>query len=388
MRVTQSMITMNSLSHMSRSYENLKQTQDQLSTGKKISRASQDPVVAMNGIRYRSQVTEAEQFKRNLSEAYNWMDTSDAILDQSTNTMQRIRELTVQASNDSYEAGQRGNIAEEIKQLREHLQSLANSKNNNKYVLNGTNTTNPPVNPANMNVGYGGMQEQLNNFEGDPADFPLEVSFRGNMYQLTEHNDNTAVFTSENGSTIEYTLDDAGAVTGSRYQYDDTNVDGEQVRRSEQLKESQAVISQKNAVSTNGRSVEIELLKGVNVNINVDPSQVFSNQLFGDLQALENVLRDPDAKTSEISAMLDIVDIHVNNTVNERAELGARMNRVEMMDRRLQEQEVIAKKIMSENEDANMEEVITELMTQENVHRAALASSARIMQPSLMDFLR
>ncbi|SDO37398.1 flagellar hook-associated protein FlgL [Alkalicoccus daliensis] len=387
MRVTQSMITMNSLSHLSNSYEQLKKSQDQLSTGKKISRASQDPVVAMNGIRYRTQVTETEQFKRNLSEAYNWMDSADSALDQTTQALHRIRELTVQASNDSYEAGQRANIAKEVAQLREHLESLANTKNNNKFIFNGTNTTNAPVNNAGMDVGYTVLQNQLGEFEGAVEEFPLEVSFRGRMYQLQSNEGGTAVFSNPNGSSIEYTME-GGTVTGAAYRYDEQNMDGETVRRTENLSETQAVISERTAVSNNGRNVEIELLKGVKVGVSISPQNVFNNQLFGDLKALENALNDPLTQTKELTGMLEVIDTHVNNAVNERAELGARVNRVEMMDRRVQEQEVIAKRIMSNNEDANMEEVITQLMSQENVHRAALASSSRIMQPSLMDFLR
>jgi flagellar hook-associated protein 3 FlgL len=292
MRVTQSMIAANSLRHLSQSYERMKTSQDQLSTGKKISRASQDPVVAMNGMRYRTQVTETEQFKRNLSEVYNWMDTADSTLDQTTNALHRVRELTVQASNDTYEATQRANIAKEVQQLKEHLESLGNTKVNNKYIFNGTNTTNKPIDL------------------------------------------------------------DAGQF------------------------------------STNEQNVEIELLKGVKVPVNITPNKVFSQDLFADIQSLENMLNDPNTTAEQLSGLLDTIDVHINNSVNERAELGARMNRVEMIDNRIQDQEVIAKRIMSDNEDAEMEKVITELMSQENVHRAALSSTGRIIQPTLMDFLR
>ena len=51
-------------------------------------------------------------------------------------------------------------------------------------------------------------------------------------------------------------------------------------------------------------------------------------------------------------------------------------------------QEGIAKKQMSENEDIDYEKVITEMLTQESIHRAALSVGARIIQPSLVDFLR
>ena len=82
MRVTQSMLTNNMLSSLSNSYEKMGKLQDQISSQKKINRPSDDPVVAMKGISYRRNVQEVEQYKRNYSEAYNWIDNSDASLDQ------------------------------------------------------------------------------------------------------------------------------------------------------------------------------------------------------------------------------------------------------------------------------------------------------------------
>jgi len=145
MRVTQSMLTNNMLKNLSRSYSNLDKYSDQLSTGKKVNRPSDDPVVAMKGMNYRSQLTEVEQFQRNLGEVYNWMDNSDSALDKATQALQRLRELAVQASNGTYEENQRESIAKEVDQLKEHLIDIANTKVNNKYIFNGTDTKNAPV---------------------------------------------------------------------------------------------------------------------------------------------------------------------------------------------------------------------------------------------------
>ncbi|WP_143030968.1 hypothetical protein [Marinococcus luteus] len=58
---------------------------------------------------------------------------------------QRVRGLVTQASNNTYEGEQRGNIAKEINELKEQLISSANSKVGDKYIFNGSNTTNPPI---------------------------------------------------------------------------------------------------------------------------------------------------------------------------------------------------------------------------------------------------
>jgi flagellar hook-associated protein 3 FlgL len=300
MRVTQSMLSNNMLRHISQSYESMAKTQEQLTTGKKISRPSDDPVVAMKGMTYRTNLTEVEQYKRNLSEAYNWMENSDAALDKATSVMQRIRELTVQASNGTYDDTQQEFIGKEISQLKEHLVSIANTQVAGKYIFNGNDTTNQPVD-----------------------------------------------FTKTAGSPV----------------------------------------------SANNNPVNLELSQGIEVSVNINPEKVFTYQagppesgLFGDINELMSALEGTSGE--EINGFLDKLDFHIDKLVAERAELGARFNRVELIDARVSEQEVIANRILSENEDADIERVITDLKMQESLHRAALGVGSRIMQPTLMDFLR
>ncbi|MBU9711764.1 flagellar hook-associated protein FlgL [Evansella tamaricis] len=392
MRVTQSMLTQSSLRYLSQSYQTLNTLQDQLATGKKISRASQDPVVAMNGMRYRTQVVEVGQFNRNLSEVYNWMDNADATLNEVTHALQRVRELTVQASNDTYEDTQRANIAKEVKQLREHLMGLANTKTNNKYIFNGTNTTNPPLDEKQMDVGFGAVAAELGALpDGEiaPGTTTHELTFNSARYELSEKQGDEYVYRSVSDPNKTLTISGpAGENQSLVHSHTYVNKQGETVTDTTNLQERQVVVSYKGAVSTNTENVNIELMKGVNIPVNINPGNVFSSDFFGDLIQLEKALEDPSATATELTGMLANLDHQINKTVNERAELGARYNRVELIDSRIKEQEVIAKRVLSDNEDADIEKVITDLLTAENIHRAALSSTSRILQPTLMDFLR
>lgn len=294
MRVTQSMLSGNMLSNLTNSYETMAKYQDQISTQKKITRPSDDPVIAMKGITYRRNLQEVEQYKRNFSEAYNWMDNSDASLDKAGQALQRIRELVVQASNDTYDEGQRTSISEEIAQLKEHLGEIANTKVGDKYIFNGTDTLNPPVDV--------------------------------------------------NASPI--------------------------------------------TVSGNSNPVQFELSKGVFISVNVNPQEAFSEEMFSDIESLISSLGDPTSNGDTLSPFLDKIEGHLTNITDARANLGARANRVELMEARIDEQAVISEKMMSENEDIDFEKVVTEMLAQESVHRAALSVGSRVIQPTLMDFLR
>ncbi|XJZ26952.1 flagellar hook-associated protein FlgL [Bacillota bacterium Lsc_1132] len=296
MRITQSMLAANSLQNISNSYSRMGKLQDQLSTGKKITKPSDDPVVAMKGMYYRSDLTGVEQYKRNLSELHLWMDNSEAGMEQANSALQRIRELVVQGKNDTITPEDRKAIAVEVDQLKQDLVKTANTQVAGRYIFHGTDVKNPPVKI-------------------------------------------------ENPPTVAANLTDP---------------------------------------AINDYTVEVS--RGVLLKANVNPANVFSQQLFDVVSGIQKALEDntPDKLDTSL-ADLDKVMVTMNA---ERSELGARSNRLDMVENRIDQQEVLATKVLSDNEDASIEEVITNLITQESVQRAALSVGARIIQPTLLDFLR
>lgn len=288
MRVTQGMISNNMLRNLSNSYSKMDQYMNQLSTGKKITRPSDDPVVAMKGMGYRSEVLQVKQYQRNTNELHNWYDNSDAALDKATKAMQRVRELAVQASNGTYDENERKSIAQEVAQLKEHLVEIANTQVNDKYIFNGAHTEAPLV--------------------------------------------------KDNGANFDEYV-----------------------------------------------PVEIEVSKGTSLTASVNGQEVFEG-LVTTLDTFVNHLNSND--NDGLNNSIEEIDKGIDKIINSRADLGARMNRLELVENRLSEQETIATKTMSENEDVDYPQTITELITQESLHRAALSAGARIIQPTLLDFLR
>ncbi|WP_042222447.1 flagellar hook-associated protein FlgL [Oceanobacillus manasiensis] len=290
MRITQGMLSNNMLRNLTSSYSKMDTLMDQVSTGKKINRPSDDPVIAMKGMGYRTELKQIEQYKRNTSEVHNWMDNTDSALDKATQTMQKLRELAVQASNDTYDASERENIMKEVEQLKKHMMDIANTSVNGKYIFNGTDTETPPVNEAD---------------EFAPS------------------------------STSPVLIDVAG---------------------------------------------------GTKLQANVNPEDVFGDNLFANIDSFIEDLGNNDQEA--IEGNIEKLQGGIDNIINARADLGARMNRLELVENRLSEQEIVATKTMADNEDVDYEKAITELITQESLHRAALSAGSRIIQPSLVDFLR
>lgn len=291
MRVTQSMLSQNMLRNLSGSYNKMGKLQEQLNTGKKVTRPSDDPVVVMKGMGYGMQVQKVEQYQKNLGEVNNWLDSSDDALDGVGQVLHRARELAANAANTGAMTGNdREMIKVELDQLQKQLQDLANTKVGDKHI-----------------------------FSGKMTDKPLFDKTAGS-YE-----------------------------SGASYKED----------------------------------VSIEVFDGVDLRVSTNVSDMFNNinQLFTDIK------NDADDKY-DFGAALGKIDGLLDDVLMKRADIGARSNRAELMDNRLQMQEGAAKKQRSENEDIDYEKTITDLITSESIHRATLSVGARIIQPSLTDFLR
>ncbi|MEI2378688.1 flagellar hook-associated protein FlgL [Priestia megaterium] len=293
MRVTQGMLAANSLKQISNSYNKLETLQNQLSTGKKITRPSDDPVVATKGMAYRSNLSEVNQYKRNLTEAQSWFDSSESGLEQVNSILQRTKELVVQGLNGTNESDDREAIAREIEQLKLDYMQVGNTQVAGNYIFNGVNVGAPPI--------------------------------------------------SENASGII-----------------ESNI--------------------------NLDPFSVEVSKGIQLRVNIHPENIFGQGAFDLMNNVQTAFEQNDVNS--LKDLSTKVDTQLSTLLAERSELGARSNRLELIENRLDSQEITATKMLSNNEDADIEKVITDLTVQESVHRAALGVGAQIIQPTLLDFLR
>ncbi len=119
-----------------------------------------------------------------------------------------------------------------------------------------------------------------------------------------------------------------------------------------------------------------------------DPAVSFDYQA-GILAYTADLARKVEAgKLPDVGNELGGIDLRLQELLQHRATIGAKVNRLELQENRLISTQENLTGLLSQNEDANEAEVIMELKMQENVYRAALAAGARIVMPSLVDFLR
>ncbi|AGK55380.1 flagellar hook-associated protein FlgL [Bacillus sp. 1NLA3E] len=294
------MLNQNLLVNLQRSDRAMEKLQNQLSSGKKINRPSDNPVIAVRSMDYRSSLNDISQFKSNADDGISWMTTTDEALDEVTSVLQRVRELTVKGLNGTSGTTDRSAIADEIDQLKEHLGEVANSQIAGKYIFAGTDVKAPP-------------------YREDPAIIGSAKAFRNNNQEKLE------------------------------YQVGQTS----------------------------------------NVQINISGTDIFNNDGNGGLfKALSDIVSDFRSSLGSVSDHLGDLDVQIDSILTKRSELGARMNRMELSQSRLDQLEVSTSSLLSKEGDVDISQVIIDLKSQENVHQAALSVGAKVIQTSLVDFLR
>lgn len=116
---------------------------------------------------------------------------------------------------------------------------------------------------------------------------------------------------------------------------------------------------------------------------------IAKGQKAGVIQLIDNLEKHLlEGNTDEIANQLDAIDRFHQNLLRVQSEVGAKVNRMGLVKERAADDIINFRNLQSQLEDADMGEVLMELINEENVYRAALSVGARIIQPTLLDFLR
>ncbi|WP_026888246.1 flagellar hook-associated protein FlgL [Clostridium beijerinckii] len=153
-RVTSSMLTNNYLRNVKRNLNNMKSLQNQLSSGNKIQKASENPYIASRTMQLNSGISYNKQYDENIKDTSNWLDTTDTALSQIGNVFGRIQTLLVNAGNGSYSNDERTAIQDEIKEKVNELSQILNTNFDGSYIFGGTKTNSKPTTVVNGVLQY------------------------------------------------------------------------------------------------------------------------------------------------------------------------------------------------------------------------------------------
>lgn len=136
------------LSQISTQRQRLAVAQEQIATGKRINRPSDDPYGAAAVIEIRTSQTTIDQFRRNATVADSKLSVSDGALDSYEQALDRTRSLLSHGVSGFTSPDARKAVADEIDGLRQRILNIANLKSNGEYVFGGTRQDEPPFDPT------------------------------------------------------------------------------------------------------------------------------------------------------------------------------------------------------------------------------------------------
>jgi flagellar hook-associated protein 3 FlgL len=273
--------------------------QNQISTGRKINKPSDDPVGVTYALRYRSELSANEQFQKNVDTALGWVNTTDSVMSQAEEVMNRIKSLAVQGSSGSNPQNALDSIESELQELKKQLGELGNTQFNGKYIFNGQTYDTMPYNLADPN--------------------------------------NLA------------------------------------------------------SVQTDSQGVTYNVGQGVTFQINSSGNEFFGSQgetdnIFAIIDRLSVAMKN--GKFDDIAAESTHIESRMNTMLSTHAEVGARTNRVELMQNRLSNEDLSLNELQSKVEDTDIAEMMIKSSVSQNIYQASLQVGAKIISPTLVDFIR
>ena len=346
MRVTNQMMSTSYLKDLNRNLNNLNTLQTQLTTGKEINKASDNPFKTARIMQMYSDISANKQYNENIKDTISWLDTTDTALNQLGSTSQRIRELMVSSGNAIYGSDEKKAIKNEINQLINQTAQILNTKFDGKYIFGGTKSLSKPV----------GVEKDSN----------------GN---------NILVFKDADGNSFNE--------EGKAYI---KNTDGTIERDANgNLKvEANSKPEYENLLKQMKSSLSVEVSNGVNMDYNVcAPNILISKKGTNAMKLLNDVVNNLDKENSSevLNNNLADMDLFIANINNIRGEVGSKQNRMETAKTQNEDQNSSMKEILSKTEDVDMAEKTIELATLQSVYVASLQVSAAIIQKSLVDFI-
>lgn len=145
MRITNAMMRNNSLWSLNKNEELMNRYSTQLSTGKKIQKPSENPIVAVRALKFRTNIAEIKQYKTNSEDAVSWLSVDEQALKNSTELLKRAKDICVQGVSDIYSTEDREDIINELNQIKIQLLNEGNVNYAGRHIFTGYKTDTPLI---------------------------------------------------------------------------------------------------------------------------------------------------------------------------------------------------------------------------------------------------
>ncbi|HKX40729.1 MAG TPA: flagellar hook-associated protein FlgL [Burkholderiaceae bacterium] len=387
----------NSLEALMKRQNTLSDTQEQLTTGKRVNRASDDPAAAARAERALASEARSTANQRAVDASNNAMTLTESALGDAGDLLQQIREKLVQAGDASLSDADRKSIGAEVSELRKQLFSIANrSDGAGTYLFGGQSADQAPFVDAAGGVQYTGQAGTQQAASGEPL--PLTVDGQS-AWMSARTGNGTFVTGAASGNTGSAWIDtghvvDPSAVTGHAYTVDfDTTTTPSTYTITDTTAgttTAAAPFSSPQAIQIDGMSATITGTPANGDSFTLNPAtptlSVFDavDQAISDLNTTNRTSsQNTQANTSNLAA-LDSVMGQLQAT---RSQVGATLTRVDGVTDRLSALKLASQTERSNAEDVDMTQAISDFSNQQTGYDAALKSYAMVQKLSLFNYL-
>ncbi|NFF64939.1 flagellar hook-associated protein FlgL [Clostridium sporogenes] len=385
MRITNNMMANSFMSDMNNNLENLNRINQQLTSGKNFSKPSHDPAGVIRSMQLYTGIDANKQYNKNISNVINWLDVTDTALDQVGKQLGKIRDKLEEAGNPGFGETERKALKDEVNGIIASMSQTLNTTFDGKYIFSGTRVTSKPT-----GIEKNGKNNELVYLKNDQSVLSLDDTLK-------------AISAAEklSGKSINEIKDSELLDLKSLVSKDPSTLTPEEKIKVDKLS-SEEIDALKNLSDEDlkhlgeynqiNAKLKAEISEGVIMEYNVTATEIL--QGGGDLrQLLENIVEHLDSdKPEEINKLygedLGSIDKVLDNVLRIRSEVGAKQNRMDAAKEMNKETNFNMIEILSNIEDVNLVEKNMEFAILQSVYISSLQTSAKVLQPTLMDYLR
>jgi flagellar hook-associated protein 3 FlgL len=348
------------VTNLQKNRTDVSELQTQAALQKRIAKPSDDPVGAARVLGHRTEKQSSDQFVKNIQQAHSFLEFTDVSLGEASDVLSRLKELAIQQANDAGASPEtRRAVAEETSQSLKQLIQIGNRKLGERYIFGGQVTNRQP--------------------------FDLEGNYHGNDGDLKIHINKDA-FVSMNlpGDKV---FQGKGIGDGFIRPQEKTPQNLQQLQ---EFQQSEAIRLSQNAINQDEGSVERKPASMDHRNGDDYVSNIKGEgegvDILTSVKNFEIALRSNDKE--EIQASIDNLDQCISQIVHSRAQVGGRLQLLGHAEASLRQNITDNMAAASQVEDVDLFTLASEMNKADTALKASLETSGKMIQPSLLDFLK
>lgn len=365
MRVADKMQFEQVKNNVSKNRTQMSELQNQAATQKRVTKPSDDPLAASRVLSNRIDLQSNRQFTKSLNYAKSFLEVTDQSLGDLSEVLMRAKELAISQSNDaSANEESRRVVATEVEQLANAMVGIGNRKLGDRFIFGGYKTMTAPFSEGGK---YSGDTGEMSIHIEKETFLPMNVP--GSRIFLGEG-------VNKNG-LVKKSVAQARTMEELNQQLSSRPWEAEEQK---QTQETQEAAPMRGPASMGMRqTVPAEQAP----KSETDP---MGANLFRIMKSFEISLRTNDK--NGVQESLDELDDALSQVVLTRAQVGSRGMRLDSLMATLEKAKVDNQTNISSLEDADIFSTVSDINKTESTLQATLATSGKLIQPSLLDFLR